>query len=205
MTATNPPHPPLPPFTRETAAQKVRLAEDAWNTRDPQRVALAYAVDTVWRNRAEFPVGRAQVQGFLERKWAQGHSASCSEPPIDNALQLPQGRRPVDAARTHHSDRHNGLYPALRHPIARIGARDRRTPPAARKTSIDPSRRLTGTAARGTICTSYRPSLDGHDRPVSRGSPASVINVFLVHWAALPRPMGSAVALWSQRNQPRCG
>ena len=71
MTATNPQRPPLPPFTRETAAQKVRLAEDAWNTRDPQRVALAYTVDTVWRNRAEFPVGRAQVQAFLERKWAR--------------------------------------------------------------------------------------------------------------------------------------
>ena len=49
------PRPPLPPFTRETAAQKVRLAEHAWNTRDPQRVALAYTVDTIWRNRAEHP------------------------------------------------------------------------------------------------------------------------------------------------------
>jgi nuclear transport factor 2 (NTF2) superfamily protein len=54
LTHTTSPRPPLPPFTRETAAQKVRLAEDAWNTRDPQRVALAYTVDTVWRNRAEF-------------------------------------------------------------------------------------------------------------------------------------------------------
>jgi nuclear transport factor 2 (NTF2) superfamily protein len=61
----------VPPFTRETAAQKVRLAEDAWNTRDPQRVALAYTPDTIWRNRAEFPQGRAQVQAFLERKWAR--------------------------------------------------------------------------------------------------------------------------------------
>ncbi len=61
--------PPLPPFTRETAIQKVRLAEDAWNSRDPARVALAYSVDTRWRNRAEFPVGRAQAQAFLERKW----------------------------------------------------------------------------------------------------------------------------------------
>ena len=59
------------PFTREAAIQKVRLAEDAWNTRDPQRVALAYTVHTIWRNRAEFPVGRAQVQAFLERKWAR--------------------------------------------------------------------------------------------------------------------------------------
>jgi nuclear transport factor 2 (NTF2) superfamily protein len=61
--------PPLPPFTRETAIQKVRLAEDAWNSRDPQRVALAYTVDSQWRNRAEFPVGRQQIVEFLTRKW----------------------------------------------------------------------------------------------------------------------------------------
>jgi nuclear transport factor 2 (NTF2) superfamily protein len=63
--------PPLPPFTRETAVLKVRLAEDAWNTRDPARVALAYTPDTRWRNRAEFPQGREQVQAFLQRKWAR--------------------------------------------------------------------------------------------------------------------------------------
>ena len=63
--------PPLPPFTRDTAIQKVRLAEDAWNSRDPARVALAYTPDTRWRNRSEFPLGRAQVQAFLERKWAR--------------------------------------------------------------------------------------------------------------------------------------
>ena len=63
--------PPLPPFTRETAIQKVRLAEDAWNSRDPERVALAYTADSVWRNRAEFPAGRAQIVAFLERKWAR--------------------------------------------------------------------------------------------------------------------------------------
>jgi len=63
--------PPLPPFTPETAAQKVRLAEDAWNSRDPARVVQVYTEDTQWRNRAEFPVGRAQVQQFLERKWAR--------------------------------------------------------------------------------------------------------------------------------------
>lgn len=63
--------PPLPPFSFETASQKVRLAEDAWNTRDPQRVALVYTEDTRWRNRAEFPVGREQVRQFLERKWAR--------------------------------------------------------------------------------------------------------------------------------------
>jgi nuclear transport factor 2 (NTF2) superfamily protein len=63
--------PPLPPFTRDTAIQKVRLAEDGWNSRDPVRVALAYSEDTRWRNRAEFPVGRQAVQAFLERKWVR--------------------------------------------------------------------------------------------------------------------------------------
>lgn len=61
--------PPLPPFTMETAIQKVRGAEDGWNSRDPAKVALAYTEDTHWRNRAEFIEGRAQVQAFLERKW----------------------------------------------------------------------------------------------------------------------------------------
>ena len=63
--------PPLPPFTLESAIQKVRMAEDAWNSRDPARVVQVYTADTVWRNRAEFPVGRAQVQQFLTRKWAR--------------------------------------------------------------------------------------------------------------------------------------
>ena len=63
--------PPLPPFTPETAAQKVRLAEDAWNSRDPARVVQVYTPDTAWRNRAEFPVGREAVQAFLTRKWAR--------------------------------------------------------------------------------------------------------------------------------------
>ncbi len=61
--------PPLPPFTEETAHQKVRLAEDAWNTRDPGRVALAYTPDSRWRNRAEFLEGRAEIEAFLTRKW----------------------------------------------------------------------------------------------------------------------------------------
>jgi nuclear transport factor 2 (NTF2) superfamily protein len=61
--------PPLPPFTEETAIQKVRAGEDGWNTRDPERVALAYTVDSRWRNRAEFPVGRAEIVEFLTRKW----------------------------------------------------------------------------------------------------------------------------------------
>ena len=63
--------PPLPPFTAETARQKVRLAEDAWNSRDPDRVVGVYTEDTRWRNRAEFAVGRAQVKEFLQRKWAR--------------------------------------------------------------------------------------------------------------------------------------
>ena len=61
--------PPFPPFTAETAAQKVRMAEDAWNSRDPERVSLAYTEDSEWRNRAEFPRGRAQIVEFLTRKW----------------------------------------------------------------------------------------------------------------------------------------
>ncbi len=61
--------PPLPPFTAETAAQKVRLAEDGWNSRDPAKVALAYTIDSVWRNRAEFLAGRAAIEAFLTRKW----------------------------------------------------------------------------------------------------------------------------------------
>lgn len=60
---------PLPPFTRETALQKVQMAEDAWNTRDPQRVSLAYTIDTEWRNRDQFINGRAEVQAFLTKKW----------------------------------------------------------------------------------------------------------------------------------------
>ncbi len=67
------PRPPLPPFTRETAAQKVRMAEDGWNSRDPARVALAYTPDSVWRNRAEFLAGRAAIEVFLTRKWAKEH------------------------------------------------------------------------------------------------------------------------------------
>ena len=63
--------PPLPPFTEETAAQKARMAEDAWNTRDPQRVALAYTEDSRWRNRAEFFTGREAIVAFLQRKWAR--------------------------------------------------------------------------------------------------------------------------------------
>ncbi len=63
--------PPLPPFTAETAAQKARLAEDAWNSRDPVKVSLAYTLDSRWRNRAEFPKGREQIVAFLARKWTR--------------------------------------------------------------------------------------------------------------------------------------
>jgi len=61
--------PPLPPFTRDSAIQKVRMAEDGWNSRDPERVALAYTLDSRWRNRSEFPVGREQIRAFLAGKW----------------------------------------------------------------------------------------------------------------------------------------
>lgn len=61
--------PPLPPFTAETAATKARLAEDAWNSRDPDKVSLAYTVDSEWRNRADFPKGRQEIVEFLTRKW----------------------------------------------------------------------------------------------------------------------------------------
>lgn len=63
--------PPLPPFTEETARQKIQAAEDAWNSRDPERVSLAYAEDTEWRNRSDFVNGRAEVVEFLRRKWAR--------------------------------------------------------------------------------------------------------------------------------------
>lgn len=71
MSSTPPNRPPLPPFTEETAAQKVRMAEDAWNTRDPERVSLAYSADSQWRNRSEFLTGRDAIVQFLTRKW--GH------------------------------------------------------------------------------------------------------------------------------------
>ena len=69
--ASEAPRPPLPPFTADTAALKARAAEDAWNSRDPDRVALAYTADSAWRNRAEFLVGRDAIRAFLARKWAR--------------------------------------------------------------------------------------------------------------------------------------
>jgi nuclear transport factor 2 (NTF2) superfamily protein len=69
LAATWPARPPLPPFTRATATQKIRLAEDGWNSRDPDKVALAYTPDSHWRNRSEFVTGRAAIVAFLTRKW----------------------------------------------------------------------------------------------------------------------------------------
>ena len=86
--------PPLPPFTRETAVQKVRAAEDAWNSRNPEKVALAYTTDSRWRNRAEFPNGRAEIVQFLKRKWA---IASINDLPIEESerkYHWPLGGRP---------------------------------------------------------------------------------------------------------------
>jgi len=65
------PRPPLPPFTKETAIEKIRLAEDGWNSHDPQRVALAYTQDCKWRNRAEFIQGRSEIEALLTRKWTR--------------------------------------------------------------------------------------------------------------------------------------
>ena len=70
MTDASVARPPLPPFTREMAIQKVRMAEDAWNSHDPERVSMAYTPDSIWRNRAEFFSGREQIVAFLKRKWA---------------------------------------------------------------------------------------------------------------------------------------
>ncbi len=65
------PRPPLPPFTEETAKQKIQMAEDAWNSKDPERVAKAYTLDSEWRNRSEFINGREEIVAFLKRKWAR--------------------------------------------------------------------------------------------------------------------------------------
>ena len=78
--------PPLPPFTAETAAQKVRMAEDAWNSRDPAKVALAYTADSRWRNRAEFLQGRDAIVAFLTRKW----SRELDYPSDQGALDVPR-------------------------------------------------------------------------------------------------------------------
>ena len=71
MNAVENPRPPLPPFTLETATQKVRMAEDAWNSHDPLKVSLAYTPDSIWRNRSEFLSGREAIVQFLTRKWSR--------------------------------------------------------------------------------------------------------------------------------------
>ena len=71
MSAISPDRPPVPPFTRESAIQKVRMAEDGWNSREPERVSLAYTIDSTWRNRSEFIAGREAIAQFLRRKWAK--------------------------------------------------------------------------------------------------------------------------------------
>jgi len=71
MSTAEAPRPPLPPFDAESAGKKVRMAEDAWNTRDPERVSLAYTADSTWRNRAEFLAGREAIKQFLVRKWSR--------------------------------------------------------------------------------------------------------------------------------------
>src|SRR5262245_1673807 len=68
---TEGPRPPVPPFTLDTANKKVRMAEDGWNSRDPEKVSLAYTMDSRWRNRAEFPSGRTEIVNFLRRKWSK--------------------------------------------------------------------------------------------------------------------------------------
>jgi nuclear transport factor 2 (NTF2) superfamily protein len=108
------PRPPLPPFTSDTAAENVRKAEDAWNSREPERVALAYTVDSRWRNRSEFLSGRDEIVTFLRREWAKEldyrltkelwafadtRIASINDVPIDDADRQylwPLGRRPDD-------------------------------------------------------------------------------------------------------------
>jgi len=69
LSAATESRPPLPPFTQQTAAQKVRMAEDGWNSRNPEKVSLAYTADSVWRNRSEFLSGREEIRQFLEKKW----------------------------------------------------------------------------------------------------------------------------------------
>nr|WP_067293806.1 nuclear transport factor 2 family protein [Marinobacterium profundum] len=70
---TEQPRPPLPPFNRDTAMQKIRLAEDAWNSQDPDRVSMAYTPDSRWRNRSEYVTGREQIRDLLQRKWQREH------------------------------------------------------------------------------------------------------------------------------------
>ena len=98
------PRPPLPPFSEETAKQKVRMAKDGWNSRDPAKVALAYTIESQWRNRVEFINGREEIEAFLTRKWdreldyrlikeygASAATASPSASPMNIAMTAPPG------------------------------------------------------------------------------------------------------------------
>lgn len=114
MSAPEDPRPPLPPFDAETATRKVRMAEDAWNTREPARVAKAYTPDSTWRNRTEFITGREAIEAFLIRKWSReleyrlvkelwafhaNRIASINDLPIaesERRFRWPAGRRPDD-------------------------------------------------------------------------------------------------------------
>ena len=95
MTMTEIARPPLPPFTRETALQKVRAAEDAWNSRDPERVALAYTPDSQWRNRSEFVEGRAAIVALLTRKWAPRNRIPAGQGPVGVQRQPHRRALPV--------------------------------------------------------------------------------------------------------------
>ena len=95
MSEQEKPRPPLPPFDATTAAQKVRMAEDAWNTRSPERVSLAYTRDSVWRNRAEFVSGRDAIVGFLTRKWNKELEYRLIKE-SERVFHWPLGRRPDD-------------------------------------------------------------------------------------------------------------
>ena len=148
--------PPFPPFTEETARAKVQAAEDAWNTRDPERVALAYTEDSVWRNRNEFLTGRAEIVEFLRRKWAreldyalrkdlwafagnriavrfQYESQGCQRPVVaqlrQRAVGVHRGRPDAAARGQHQRPADLGIGPA--HPRAAAGGRARGVLPAA--------------------------------------------------------------------------
>jgi nuclear transport factor 2 (NTF2) superfamily protein len=100
MPTSEAPRPPLPPFDTAAATQKLRLAEDAWNTRDPQRVAMAFSPESVWRNRSEFFPGRQAIWDFLTRKWARGLDYRLIKElwiaPTDRKCHWALGRRPDD-------------------------------------------------------------------------------------------------------------
>ena len=128
--------PPLPPFTRETAVQKARMAEDAWNSRDPERVSLAYTEDSRWRNRAEFFQGRPAIVAFLTRKWAKEHDYRL----IKDLWAFDQNRIAVRFQYEWHDDA-GQLVPLLRQRA--MGVRRRRPDAPARGQHQRPADRRT--------------------------------------------------------------